>query len=96
MTLISAATQLPATVATTIAHGPYHHDGPGWWIIFPILWFALIATAITFFVVNGRRRWRYAGRRTGEQTLAQRYAEGAIDEDEYRTRLETLRRMSGS
>lgn len=96
MTLISTAAQLPATVTTTIAHGGRYDDGPGWWIVFPILWFVLIASAIAFFVVNGRRRWRYAGRRTGEQTLAQRYAEGAINEDEYRTRLETLRRMGGS
>ena len=35
-----------STAADVVSHyGPYA-GGPGWWIIFPIAWFLLIATAI--------------------------------------------------
>jgi putative membrane protein len=67
-------------------------DGPGgWWVVFPIAWFVLIATAVTAFVVLGRRRGRLSGQRAGERRLAERYAAGEIDEDEYRARLTTLK-----
>jgi putative membrane protein len=79
------------TAADVVSHyGPYA-GGPGWWIIFPIAWFLLIATAIFVFAVRGRRyRWRY-GQFAGEQKLGELYATGEIDEQEYHRRLNTLR-----
>jgi putative membrane protein len=74
------------------ATGPAGRDGPGgWWVIFPILWFVLVACLVTAFVVLGRRRGRLSGQRAGERRLAERYAAGEIDDDEYRTRLTTLK-----
>jgi putative membrane protein len=82
MSIIQLATASP----------PEHWDGPGaWWPVFPILWFLIIAGAVTFFVVSSRRRARFAGQRAGERRLAERYADGEIDEGEYRARREVLR-----
>jgi putative membrane protein len=74
-------TTLLATIAT-------HHwgYGPGLWILFPLLFWG---TLIFFLVTRGRRfgpSWR-----SGEAVLAERYARGEIDADEYRNRLATLR-----
>lgn len=76
------------TLMTALNHYD-HHDGPGWWIIFPLLWFALIATVILLVARNRRRYWRPAAR--GEATLAERFAAGEIDADEYHQRLAILR-----
>jgi len=68
-------------------------DGPPgpWWPIFPLLWLLIIAGVITYFVLYGRRRDRRAGERAGERRLAERYASGEIDEEEYARRLSVLR-----
>jgi putative membrane protein len=62
--------------------------GPGPWI--GAFWFLAL---VALFLVLGRRRFR--GRpwtaRNGEAVLAERYARGDITDDEYRTRLATLR-----
>jgi putative membrane protein len=76
-----------------------HWDGPGaWWPIFPLLWFALFFGF--FFVMirfgrHGRRRWfaesqRLVGAQAGKAALAERFANGDIDEQEYRARLAVL------
>jgi putative membrane protein len=77
--------------------------GFGWWfLLIPLFWIALF---VLIFAVAGRRWRRVAAMRGGsgygwgphsptrsaEQTLAQRYANGDIDEVEYRARLEVLR-----
>ena len=83
-----------------------HVGGPGFgfgWIFFfliPLFWFGLIA----LFIGLGRRRWArngwgpgyghhapWAAARGAESTLADRFANGDIDEKEYRARLEVLR-----
>jgi putative membrane protein len=38
----------------------------------------------------------YAGRQAGEARLAERYASGEIDEQEYERRLSTLKRLGAS
>lgn len=70
---------------------------PGWWIVFPLLWFALFATALVLFV-RRRRTWAASvgpwARAAGPNPVAvlgERYARGEIDEREYRTRLAVLR-----
>jgi putative membrane protein len=71
-----------------------HHwgHGPGWWFIFPLLFWALII----FLVVRAFRRCGRFGPnwRSGEAVLAERYAKGEIDADEYRNRLTVLRERS--
>ena len=71
-------------------------DGPGaWWPIFPIFWFLVIAAIVTFAVLRSRGRAERAGRYAGEQRLAERYANGEIDDEEYAARREVLRRKPG-
>lgn len=68
-------------------HGWGHDGGPGWWILFPILfWATIIALAVWWF--RGHR----GGGRSGMGVLAERYARGEIDEAEYRHRRDVLRR----
>jgi uncharacterized membrane protein len=77
--------------ADVIAQSADHWDRPGWWPIFPIVWLLIIAGIITLFAINARRRALYSGPRAGERRLAERYADGEIDEDEYRARRAVLR-----
>jgi putative membrane protein len=79
--------------------GPWHDGGggPGWWLVFPIA-FGLfwIAVAVGAFVLLRRRTNPPAPpapptpRATAETLLAERFARGDIDEDEYYKRLATL------
>jgi putative membrane protein len=95
------------SLAIATAHlGPGHFGGFGFlFFLVPLFWIALFA--ILFATVG--RRWRRrawahggpyghggpwsAGRRA-EVTLAERFANGDIDEVEYRARLEVLRANS--
>lgn len=94
--MTTAPTTLAAAPAV-IAH-PYPAGGWAWWPILPLLWFLLVIVVIVSIARWGwwgRRRW-YAeppghGTRSGEQRLAERFAVGEIDEQEYRARLSVLR-----
>ena len=97
----TAATSAAGTAATTVvAHPGGWGGGPGFgwlFLLIPLFWIALFA--ILFATVG--RRWRRAawahrmggdqGGRRAEATLAERFAQGDIDEVEYRARLEVLR-----
>lgn len=77
--------------------------GPGWFLLLiPLFWVLVIGIFIAIF----GRRWRRNGAeraaagqqwhagadsRSAEKTLAERFAQGDIDEVEYRARLEVLR-----
>jgi putative membrane protein len=66
--------------------------GPGpWWPIFPIFWLFFFGIVI-FFLFRSRGRWghRPSGP-SGEGVLAERYARGEINEQEYRERLSVLK-----
>ncbi len=76
------------SLATTVL-GHAWGWGPGPWIGF--FWLALWGAAIAFWVTRGRRRQPW---RSGESVLAERYARGEIDADEYSNRLRTLREQS--
>jgi putative membrane protein len=87
--------QTVSAVNDVVAHGG-HYDGPGaWWPVFPLIWLLFLAAAVTFFVTRGRRRMQSCGPRSGERVLAERYATGEIDDDEYARRLAVLRRSGG-
>jgi putative membrane protein len=78
-------------VRTMLAVWCGHVWGGGpWFLVFPLLWLAVIVTLILVF----RRRWRpwYAG--TAESALGERYARGEITEQEYRQRLAIIREAS--
>ena len=86
-----------STLSTALAADD-HWNGPGpWWPLFPILWLLFLLALFATFGFLGRRRWRhmqgYAGRRAGEARLAERFAAGEIDEQEYELRLATIRRL---
>ncbi|MBN9606674.1 MAG: hypothetical protein J0G30_08695 [Actinomycetales bacterium] len=85
-----------------VFHGPH-----GFWFLGPIfglLWFGLILALVIVLARRGRRGWGYGpgyahggpwasaqAARNAETVLAERYAQGDIDEKEYRARLEVLR-----
>lgn len=75
---------------TLTAHGPWH-DGhtTGWWPVFPIGFglFWLLVLGGGFYLLSRRTK----GSGGAERLLAERYARGEIDEDEYRDRLGVLR-----
>jgi putative membrane protein len=85
------------TLATPLLDhpGPWHEGGggPGWWLIFPIgfglFW---IAVAVGAFMLLRRRTTPPDPRTNAESLLAERFARGDIDEDEYHKRLATLQR----
>lgn len=80
-------------------------------IIGPVIWLVIIVLVIVFAAAARRRRfarWGAAGGHFGpwggpfahaahaaESTLAERFAQGDIDEKEYRARLEVLRANNG-
>jgi putative membrane protein len=64
--------------------------GPGaWWPIFPIFW--ILFWGVLIFAVFRFRARRWAGGPSGESVLAERYARGEINENEYRERLRVLK-----
>jgi len=70
------------------------HDGPAWWPLIPLTWalFWILLVGTVLFVLRrrgGPGAWR--GRATGESVLAERYARGEIDEEEYHHRLAVLK-----
>lgn len=83
----------------------YMEHGPGAWPLFfliPIFWVIIIGLAVTLIITLNRRRWRraegppwaesrFGSTKSAEATLSERFAQGDIDEAEYRARLEVLR-----
>ncbi|MCO5985199.1 SHOCT domain-containing protein [Actinoallomurus spadix] len=72
-------------------HGPWQHaDGPGWWPVIPLafglFWLLVIGG-------GGYLLWRRSAKAptSAESVLAERYARGEIDEEDYRERLAVLR-----
>ena len=75
----------------------WHNDAwGGWWFVMPLVavafWAAVIWIVVSLF--RGRPGPDPNGDvrpATPEEILAQRYASGEIDDDEYRRRIDTLR-----
>ncbi|HEY7225476.1 MAG TPA: hypothetical protein VH561_18025 [Micromonosporaceae bacterium] len=71
-------------------YGPWH--GPGWWLVFPVLFWVLVLSAIGF--IGYRRSSHWSARSSAERILAERFARGEIDADELRQRRAALRRKA--
>ena len=76
------------------SHGDHYGPGP-WWPIFPIFWLLVFIGVVAFFATRRRRWYQSAGTRSGHARLAERYAAGEIDEDEYRARRAVLNEKDG-
>ncbi len=70
-------------------HGHGVGGGPGWWLVFPILFWALVLSAAGYAIY--RRSPRQQARTAAERTLAERYARGEISEEELRQRRDAVR-----
>ena len=86
-----------APVATAVALHPGWGAGPGfgwWFFLIPLFWILVFVLLFAFLGRRWRRSappWVNAPGRSAESTLAERFAQGDIDETEYRARLEVLR-----
>ena len=69
-------------------HGPGAR-GPGWWLIFPIMFWVLVLSVAGYLIY--RRSPKQQARSAAERTLAERYARGEISEEELRQRRDVLR-----
>jgi putative membrane protein len=67
-----------------------NHDNDHWFPFFPLIPLFFIGLWVVVFATFGRR-WRHQSRRSGESVLAERYARGEIDAQEYRERRTALR-----
>jgi putative membrane protein len=97
---------MPTTAIVTelAAHPGYGWGGGGFgwlFLLIPLFWIVVLVTLFTIFGRRWRRGWNGHGpypyghgqtdARSAEKTLAERFAQGDIDEVEYRARLEVLR-----
>jgi putative membrane protein len=63
----------------------------GWWPIWPLFWAALIGLAVWLIL---RRRDRRGPHDPAQAILAERFAKGELNAEEYRARLDELQRHS--
>ena len=69
-------------------HGP-GAGGPGWWLIFPILFWTAVIALVGYVIY--RRSPQQQARGAAERALAEAYARGEISEDELKQRRSVLR-----
>ena len=69
--------------------GPWHGGGPGWWLVFPVLFWMLVISVAGYLIYRGSPR--RSARSAAERTLADRFARGEIDAEELRQRRGVLR-----
>ena len=93
------ASLAPAALAV-YPHGPGAMGFGGFWwlgILIPLFWILVLVLVFSLFGRSMRRRMRehgpmhHASSRSAEATLAERFAQGDIDEKDYPARLEVLR-----
>ncbi len=70
-------------------YGPWHGGGPGWWLIFPIVFWVLVLSTVGYLLY--RRSPAQSARGAAERTLADLYARGEISDEELRQRRAVLR-----
>ena len=84
-------------MATTLSPtGSSWHDASGGppfpFVVIPLFWILVLAALAAVVVTSRRRHEGRAGTRAGEAVLAERYARGEIDAEDYAARLDVLRR----
>ena len=67
------------------------HMGRGWWWVMGIGWLIFLAVLVVLAVVLVRGFTSDRARGSADDILAERFARGEIDEDEYRRRRSALR-----
>jgi putative membrane protein len=72
--------------------GPWNSGGPGWWLIFPILFWVLVLSVVGYVIY--RMLPVQSARSAAERALAELYARGEISEDELKQRRAVLRGKS--
>ena len=103
--MFSTTAPLSLGASSIAAHAGPWGGGPGFgwfFLLIPLFWIAFFA--LVFALVRRSRRGAWGGSygpgfgprwaapgRAAESTLAERFAQGDIDEKEYRARLEVLR-----
>lgn len=84
------------TMAATDAGGGWHDDwshGAGWWLWWPIgmaLWL-VIAGLVVWLLLRRAHRHEPSPLDRARTILAERYARGEIDSDEFQQRMDHLR-----
>lgn len=80
-------------IGIVLADGPWGggYGPPFPFLLFPVLWLVALAGVVVAVVLGRRRRDATAGARAGERVLAERFAQGDITSEEYRSRLAELR-----
>jgi putative membrane protein len=69
-------------------------DRDGFWFFWPLIplfWIVVVALVLRFVVFRGRRGWQESPMDRARGILAERYARGEIDAEEYRRRGDELR-----
>jgi putative membrane protein len=61
------------------------------WPLIPLFWILVVFFVLRFVVFRGRRGWQPSPMDRARGTLAERYARGEIDAEEYRRRSQELR-----
>jgi putative membrane protein len=79
---------------TLLTHTHGWDGGPGWWLVFPALWFALWVGVIAFVITRFRRGGPPWARHAGASVLDERFARGEISADEYRERRAVMKEQT--
>ena len=84
---------LISTLSLAAANGPFEDGGDFWffWPLIPLFWIVVFALVLRFVVFRGRRFRGESPMDRARGILAERYARGEIDAEEYRRRNSELR-----
>ena len=81
------------TLSLASANGPFNDGGGDFWFLWPLIpifWIVVVALVLRFVVFRGRRNGT-SPMDSARGILAERYARGEIDAEEYRRRSDELR-----
>ena len=85
---------MSATLGIAQVVGDGDHMGRGWWWVMGVGWLIFLAVLVVLAVVLVRGFTNDRPRGNADDILAERFARGEIDEDEYRRRRSALPRLT--